>query len=351
ADRAADKRRRPAGRSPGRRGRRDAVHGACEAGRGRRADGLLHAGRRETCVSSSARAASARAATSPALTPRSVGPGTHFIPPSPRRRRAHSLPTVTAFRSGWLTPGPGSRSRCAGFAAGAHSPCFLVIGVMLPTWPAAGLGTGSVRLVCCSGTELCGSLHARGPGTGTLRRGCGYLLLGGVGAGVLEVWGFPLAAAQLAHLLHLRLQLRRRLFALTFACRLFRGEIQGHGVGPPLVSHRHTADDVRAECGPLVGGLRHELPCAFRVAAAALHHLHEARLIWIAVNVDGDVTAVTERDLSREQLGGLHPPLALLTPVTVAPGRLFRLEASQRDEPAILGHPGGHSKPARRTGR
>ena len=74
-------------------------------------------------------------------------------------------------------------------------------------------------------------------------------------------------------------------------------------------------------------------------------------LVRIAVNGHGDVAAVAERDLPREQFGGLHPPLALLGPVTIAPGSLLRLEAGQRDEPAVLGHPRSRSKPAWRTSR
>ena len=117
------------------------------------------------------------------------------------------------------------------------------------------------------------------------------------------------------------------------------------------MSHHHAGDDVGPECGPVLRILGHELPGAFRIAAAALHHLHEARLPRVAVNVDGNVAAVAERDLPGEQLGGLHPPLVLLGPGTVAPGRLLRLEAGQRDEPAVLRHPGGRSKPAERTCR
>src|SRR6185312_11245592 len=146
-------------------------------------------------------------------------------------------------------------------------------------------------------------------------------------------------------------QLRRRLLAFAFACRLFGGEVHGHGVGAAFVSHRHAADDIRAKRGPLVGVLRHEFPRPVRVAAAALHHLDEACLVRIAVDVDGNVTAVAEDDLADEQLAGLYPPLVLLGPVTVAPGRLLRLEAGQRDEPAIPGQPGGGSEPARRPGR
>src|SRR5215471_6712725 len=46
------------------------------------------------------------------------------------------------------------------------------------------------------------------------------------------------------------------------------------------------------ECGPLVGILCHQLPGAVRIAAAALHHPYEARLVWIAGNVGSDVVAV-----------------------------------------------------------
>src|SRR5205814_2743284 len=49
--------------------------------------------------------------------------------------------------------------------------------------------------------------------------------------------------------------------------------------------------------------------------------------------------------------GGLHPPLALLGPVAIAPGRLLGLKAGQPDEPAIPGHPRGRSEPAWRAGR
>jgi hypothetical protein len=95
------------------------------------------------------------------------------------------------------------------------------------------------------------------------------------------------------------------------------------------------------------GFLGHDLPRAVRVAAAALHHLDEARL----VRVGGDVAAVAENGLAGEQPGGLRPPLALLGPVTIAPGSLLGLEAGQRDEPAVLGHPRSRAKPAWRTGR
>src|SRR5689334_1332821 len=72
----------------------------------------------------------------------------------------------------------------------------------------------------------------------------------------------------------------------------------------------------------------------------------EACRARIAVDVDDNVTAVAEDDLAGEQLAGLHPPLVLLGPDTVAPGRLLRLEAGQRDELAIPGQPGGASEPA-----
>ena len=69
----------------------------------------------------------------------------------------------------------------------------------------------------------------------------------------------------------------------------------------------HAANDVGAECGPLVRVLGHDLPRAVRVAAAAPHHLDEARLVRVAGDVGGDVAAVAENGLASEQLGGLRP--------------------------------------------
>src|SRR6185312_13598448 len=97
--------------------------------------------------------------------------------------------------------------------------------------------------------------------------------------------------------------------------------------------------------------LRHDLPGPVRIAAPALHDLDEAGLVRVTLQVGGDVVAVGEADLPGEQLGRLRPPLALLRPLAVAPGGVGRLEPGQPDELAVVGHPGGRPKPARRPRR
>src|SRR5215203_1885064 len=130
----------------------------------------------------------------------------------------------------------------------------------------------------------------------------------GVQPGLLEVEELRLANAQLLHLLHLGLQLRRRLLALAFAGLRLRGEIHRHGVGPTLMTHRHTADDIGTEGSPRRGVLTHELPRPLRVAAPALHNLDKAGRVRVAGHINGDVAAVLEAGLPGEQLGGLGPP-------------------------------------------
>src|SRR2546426_842361 len=100
----------------------------------------------------------------------------------------------------------------------------------------------------------------------TRRRGAWPVCSSGcVEPGQSEVEKFGLADTELVHLVHLCLQLRRWLLAFAFACRLFGGEVQGHGVGPALMSHHHAADDVRPERGPDLWVLCHEFPGACRI--------------------------------------------------------------------------------------
>jgi len=86
-------------------------------------------------------------------------------------------------------------------------------------------------------------------------------------------------------------------------------------------------------------------------AAAALDDLDEAGVVGIAVDVDHHADAVAEGGLSGENLGGLRPPLTLLRSVAVSSGRLFGLEAGERDESTVISHTRGAAEPARRAGR
>src|SRR5215217_2090778 len=97
--------------------------------------------------------------------------------------------------------------------------------------------------------------------------------------------------------------------------------------------------DVGTELGPFVGVLVHELSRAFWIAAPALHDLHEACLVGIALNVDGDISAVFEGRLAVEELGRLGPPLVLFRAIAVAAGILFGFEADNRDGTAIFSDP------------
>src|SRR4029077_9680221 len=169
--------------------------------------------------------------------------------------------------------------------------------------------------------------------------------------GLPQVKELRLAHVELAHLLHLRSELRRRLLALAFPGVLFRGEVEGHGVGAALVPDPDAAEDLRPERGPLLRVLRHDLPGPVRIAAPALHDLDEAGLVRVTLQVGGDVVAVGEADLPGEQLGRLRPPLALLRPLAVAPGRGRRLDRGQPDELAVVGPPRGRAEPARRPRR
>ena len=172
----------------------------------------------------------------------------------------------------------------------------------------------------------------------------------GVEPGALEVEELGHADAERVHLLHLGLQLGGRLLALALAGLLLGGEVDRHGVGAAVVGDGDAAEDVGAEGGPVGGVLGHELAGPVGVAAAALHDLDEAGGVGVADDVEDDVGAVLEGGLAGEQLGRLGPPAVLLGTVAVAAGGLLGLEAGQRDEAAVLGHPGGRAEPAGRTG-
>src|SRR3954471_11120662 len=117
------------------------------------------------------------------------------------------------------------------------------------------------------------------------------------------------------------------------------------------MAYADAADNVWTKIGPFVRVLVHELTGSFWIAALALHDLHEARLIWIAVNVDGYVGAVGESRVAVEKLRGLRPPPVLLGTVAIAARILFGIEANNRDGPPILGDAAGTTKPPSRAWR
>src|SRR6476659_6753534 len=169
--------------------------------------------------------------------------------------------------------------------------------------------------------------------------------------GLLEIEVFGLSDTELAHFLHLRLQLWRRYLAFAVASLGFGGEVHDHGVAAVFVADPHAAEHVGTERCPLVSVLVHQLTGPYRIAALALHDLHEAGLIWIALKVDRDVGAVLERGVTVENLGCLGPPLILLRTVAVATCVIFGVEADHRDGPSVLGDPAGTAKPASRARR
>ena len=117
------------------------------------------------------------------------------------------------------------------------------------------------------------------------------------------------------------------------------------------MAYGDATDKIGTERVPLVGVLVHELPGSFWIVAAALHDLHEARLVGIALNINGDVGAVTERGFPVEELRGLGPPLVLLGPIAVAAGILLGFEAHNRDGPTIFSDAARAPKPASRARR
>ena len=100
-----------------------------------------------------------------------------------------------------------------------------------------------------------------------------------------------------------------------------------------------------------LGVLGHQLAGPFGVAAAPLHDLHEA-------GATGSPTMSRSMSLLSLKVGspsnsfdGMRPPLVLLGPIAVGPRRLLRLEAHQRDGPAVVGDPAGRTEPAGGAGR
>src|SRR6266498_2137112 len=110
--------------------------------------------------------------------------------------------------------------------------------------------------------------------------------------------------------------------------------------------YRDATDHVGAERRPFVRVLGHQFPGAVRVGAAALHDLHEAGLVWVALHVDRDVVAAADGGPAVVELLRVGPPLVLLGPLAVATGRVLRLEADHRDGPAVLGDPTRGAEPA-----
>src|SRR3954453_68501 len=98
------------------------------------------------------------------------------------------------------------------------------------------------------------------------------------------------ADAELAHLLHGRLHLRRRLLAFALAGLGLRGEVEDLRPLAVVVTDRHAAGHVRTERGAGVRRhLRHELLDAVGIGDPALHDLDEAGLIGVALEFDGHI--------------------------------------------------------------
>jgi hypothetical protein len=82
-----------------------------------------------------------------------------------------------------------------------------------------------------------------------------------------------------------------------------------------------------------------------------LHDLDEASLVGIALNVDGDVSAVAEGSFAVEGFRCLGPPPVLFGTIAVAAGILFRVKADYRDGTAIFSDPACTAKPSSRARR
>src|SRR5512143_903704 len=102
---------------------------------------------------------------------------------------------------------------------------------------------------------------------------------GGVEPGLSQIEELRLADAERVHLVHLRLDVGRRLPAFALPGLLFGGEVQRHGVGALVVLDQHAADDIRAERRPVRGALPHKLTDTPRIVAAATDHLDKAGLV------------------------------------------------------------------------
>src|SRR5215213_10734134 len=165
-----------------------------------------------------------------------------------------------------------------------------------------------------------------------------------------EVEELGLAGADLVHLVHGRLKLWRYLLAFALPGLFLGGEVQDHGVRTVIVTHRDAADHVGTKFRPFVCVLGHQFPCPLRVGATALHDLHEASRVRVALQVESHIGAVLEGHAAVEQLLHLGPPFALLGAIAVAPGRLLGLETDNRDVPAVVSRSPGGPQPAVRTG-
>jgi hypothetical protein len=149
------------------------------------------------------------------------------------------------------------------------------------------------------------------------------------------------AVRQLAHLPHGVGQLGRRFGLLAVAGGGLGSEVGGHGVRAAFVKGVHGAEDVGAEVTPDLWISVLQLTSPIRVRHLSLHHLDEAGLVGISLEIAVDLDAVGEGHLTVEQLRGLRPPRALFWAVAVPAGVLFRVEPDQRDHAAVVGHPGG----------